>query len=314
MTSVRISSVCRGGSIRASRKLAAILAILMLPMAASPAFPTENGSQMYPVGTNTVFPGIAPSPGQTWWQNYNLYYSADTFGDNKGNSLVPGFQLDVAAYAPRFFHSWRAQIGPYGLASAFVVPIVYSSVGTDFGNNTDFNIGDVTLQPLYLTYANKEKTLFAYGGVDFNLPTFTALSRRYVTANPIVTLTWFPAKSVDVNMIALVELALSENASTGYRSGNLVVLEYSAHARPFAFLPKLSLGVNGYYVDQFTSDEADGVDIGFEGRSFAIGPELVYQIGESAGFAIKWQHEFDVKNRPEGEKFWFQFQKPLGSK
>lgn len=250
---------------------------------------------------------------RTWWQNYNLYYSADTFRDDKGNSLVPGFQLDVAAYAPRFFHGWRAEIGAFGRLG-FRGPNRLQQRQDHLGNDTDFNIGDVTLQPIYLTYANKEKTLFAYGGVDFNLPTFTAVSRRYVTANPIVTFTWFPAKSVDVNMIALVELALSENASTDYRSGNLVVLEYSAHARPFAFLPKLSLGVNGYYVEQFTSDEAGGVDIGFEGKAFAVGPELIYQIGKSGGFAIKWQHELDVKNRPQGDKFWFQFQMLFGSR
>jgi hypothetical protein len=295
-------------------KNAAILAMLTLSLVASQSFATENGSQMYPVGTNTVFPGIAPSQGQTWWQNYNLFYSADTFRDDKGDPLIPGFQLDVAAYAPRFFRGWRGEIGPFGLASAFVVPIAYSSVETAFSNDTDFSIGDVTLQPLYLTYANKTKTLFAYGGVDFNLPTYTVMSRRYVTANPIVTMTWFASKNVDFNIIALAELALSENASTDYRSGNLLVMEYSAHARPFAFLPKLSLGVNGYYVDQVTGDEVSGVDVGFEGRSFAIGPELVYQITESGGVAIKWQHELGVRNRPEGEKLWFQFQMPLGSR
>jgi hypothetical protein len=32
----------------------------------------------------------------------------------------------------------------------------------------------------------------------------------------------------------------------------------------------------------------------------------------SAGIAIKWQHEFDTRNRPQGEQVWFQFQVPLG--
>lgn len=294
-----------------AQRCAVVLAILAIAAPDSPVVATENGSQMYPVGTNTVLPGIAPSAGQTFWQNYNLYYSADAF-KLEGGSLVPGFQLDIAANATRLFHGWRTQAGPFGLASAFVVPVVYSRAESGFNTNEDFAIGDVTVQPLYLTYVNDGKTLFAYSGVDVTLPVGTAISRRYVAANPVVTATWFPTKAVDVNGIAMLEFALSENKSTNYRSGNLLVLEYSAHGRPFAWLPKLSVGVNGYYVKQFTSDRVEGADIGFEGRAFAIGPELVFQIGDAGGLALKWQHEFNVRNRPEGNTFWFQFQVPFG--
>jgi hypothetical protein len=285
--------------------------MLAIATANTPALATENGSQMYPIGTNTVLPGIAPPAGQTWWQNYNLYYSANTFRDGKGESLVPGFKLDVAASAPRIFHGWNAQIGPFGLASAFVASFVYKGVETALGADDDFDLGDVTIQPLYITYANDTKTFFAYSGVDFNLPSGTTVSRRYASADPIIAMTWFPAKSIDVNMIALLEFALSENERTGYRSGHLLVLEYSGHVRPFASWPMLALGLNGYFVDQFSGDEVRGLDIGFEGEAFAVGPEIVYQIGKSGGLAIKWQHEFDVRNRPEGEKLWLEFQVPL---
>jgi len=294
------------------RELAAILIMLAPVAGGSSAFATENGGQNYPFGVNTILPGVAPPPGQTWWQNYNVYYSADRFNDGNGNSLIPGFRLDVAAYAPRLFHSWDVHIGPFGLASALVVPFVYAGAKTALTSDHDFDIGDPTIQPLYLTYANGAKTFFAYGGVDFFVPTFTTVSRRYTSMDPILAMTWFPRKGVDVNMIALLEFALAKNASTDYRSGDLVVLDYSGHVHPFACLPKLALGFNGYYVDQFTGDEVAGVDIGFEGRSFALGPEMVYETSEAEGFAVKWQHEFDTRNRPQGEQLWFQFQVPLG--
>jgi hypothetical protein len=294
------------------REPAALLILLLIAFVCGRAGATENGGQNYPFGVNTILPGIAPPPGQTWWQNYNVYYSADTFKDGNGNSLVPGFELDVAAYAPRLFHSWDIKFGPFGLASAIVVPFVYLGVKTPLRNTDDFNIGNPTIQPLYLTYANETKTFFAYGGVDFFVPTYTAVSREYVSMDPIVTMTWFPRKGVDVNLIALVEIALSENRSTGYRSGDLLVIDYSAHVKPFPSLQKLSLGFNGYYLDQFSSDKQAGVNIGFEGRSIALGPELVYETGNASGIAIKWQHEFDVRNRPQGEQIWFQFQIPVG--
>jgi hypothetical protein len=73
----------------------------------------------------------------------------------------------------------------------------------------------------------------------------------------------------------------------------------------------LAVGFNGYFIDQFSSDEVGGIDIGFEGEAFAVGPEIIYQIGKSGGLAIKWQHELDIRNRPEGEKLWLEFQVPL---
>jgi hypothetical protein len=294
------------------RGIASVLIASAVAASPGPARATENGGQNYPFGVNTILPGIAPPRGHTWWQNYNVYYSANTFKDGDGESLIPGFALDLAAYAPRLFHSWDVKVGPFGLASAIVVPFVYVGAKTPLRNSDDFNVGNPTLQPLYLTYANETKTFFAYGGVDFFVPTYTAVSRRYTSMDPIVAMTWFPIKGVDVNMIALLEYALSENTSTDYRSGTLVVFDYSAHMKPFPSLQKLSVGFNGYLVDQFTSDRQAGVDIGFKGRSFALGPELVYETGDAAGIAIKWQHEFDVRNRPQGEQVWLQFQVPLG--
>jgi hypothetical protein len=296
------------------RLLAIIVCAFTPAISQNSAFATEHGGQSYPIGVNTVLPGIAPSPGQTFWQDYNVYYSAGTFKDDKGNSLIPGFKLDVAADAPRIFHGWDVQLGPFGLASALVVPFVYSDVRTAFSNKQDFDIGDPTIQPLYLTYVNRAKTFFAYGGVDFFVPTYTTESRRYLTADPIITMTWFPAKGIDINMMTLLEIPLTENTSTTYKSGDLLVFEYSGHCRPLSSLPMLSLGFNGYYVDQFSDDKLAGIDIGFRGQGFALGPEMVYQIGKAGGFAIKWQHEFDVRNRPEGEVVWFQFQVPSGGR
>jgi hypothetical protein len=294
------------------RTTAALSALLAGAVACGAACATENGGQNYPFGVNTILPGIAPPPGESWWQNYSVYYSAGRFNDANGRSLIPGYELDVAAYAPRLFHSWDASIGPFGLASAVVVPFVYVGVKTPADRSTDFDVGNPTIQPLYLTYANPAKSFFAYGGVDFFVPTYSAVSRDYVSMDPIVAITWFPRKGVDVNFIGLLEFALSENRSTGYRSGNLLVVDYSAHVKPFPSHPQLSVGFNGYYLDQFSGDELNGVDIGFEGRAAAIGPELVYETGTAAGIAIKWQHEFHVRNRPQGEQLWFQFQVPLG--
>ena len=293
-------------------KFAAVLNTLAIVLASNPVFATQNGGQSYPAAVNTFLPGIAPPPGQTWWQNYSGYYSADTFKDGKGNPLVPDFKLEVAVYGPRAFHSWKAQIGPFGLASAIVVPLVYVGSHVALRDEHDTAIGDPTLQPLYLTYSNDARNFFAYGGMDFFVPTYSSVSQRYVSADPIVTMTWFPTKGVDLNMIGLLELPLEETESTNYRSGNLLVVEFSGHIKPLSSMPLLSVGVAGLSLNQFSGDKVGGVDIGFEGEAFTIGPEIIYQIGKAGGFAFKWQPELNVRNRPQGDKFWFQFQVPLG--
>lgn len=294
------------------QNFAAILALIATVRASEPVFATEKGGQMYPVGVYTIVPGMVPPPGQTWLQNYGLYYSAGVFKDGDGKALIPGYALDVAAYAARFVHSWDVKVGPFGLASALVVPVVYSSGKTAISSDKDSGIGDLDVGSLYLTYVNDARTFFAYAGVDFFVPTDSPVSRRYTSTDPILAMTWFPAKGVDVSLVTLLELPLSENTVTNYRSGNLFVAEFSGHGQVLPSLPMLTVGLTGYWVQQFSSDKVGGIDIGFEGEAFAIGPELVYQIGQQGGFALKWQHEMDVRNRPQGDQFLLQVQVPLG--
>lgn len=74
-------------------------------------------------------------------------------------------------------------------------------------------------------------------------------------------------------------------------------------------LPGLWLGTQGYYYRQLTRDEQNGREFqdGHFGTAFAIGPEVRYAT-PFHGLQVtgKWQHEFGVRNRPDGERFWIQ--------
>jgi hypothetical protein len=39
---------------------------------------------------------------------------------------------------------------------------------------------------------------------------------------------------------------------------------------------------------------------------YAIGPQAQYNY-KNMSFTLKWQYEFEAKNKPEGDKFWFNF-------
>ena len=84
---------------------------------------------------------------------------------------------------------------------------------------------------------------------------------------------------------------------------------------PFASISNLFFGVGGYYVNQFTDDEINGVKVnpdGFRLRRIALGPQVVYYFSQKAGIAAKYQREFETENGPEGDRFWIQFVVPIG--
>jgi hypothetical protein len=83
------------------------------------------------------------------------------------------------------------------------------------------------------------------------------------------------------------------------------------------YLPNhFSLGIVGYWNEQLTADEGGPAILGdFKGRVFGIGPELSYQFTQSKTHPVtldlRWYHEFDAKNRVEGDAVFFTFSVPL---
>jgi len=104
-----------------------------------------------------------------------------------------------------------------------------------------------------------------------------------------------------------------QNDDTNYDSGNEMHLELAGKQ----YLPKhFSLGVVGYWNEQLTADSGGPALLGdFKGRVFGIGPELAYQFTQSKEHPVtldlRWYHEFDARNRVEGDGVFFTFSVPL---
>ena len=79
-------------------------------------------------------------------------------------------------------------------------------------------------------------------------------------------------------------------------------------AAAYEVLPKqLRLGVNGYWFDQISDTEINGVDAGDDEKVFAIGPGLVYHFSQDSHLFLNTYFESSVENRPEGERFNLRF-------
>src|ERR1035438_2826583 len=71
---------------------------------------TEGSGSVYPIGAETVLPGLTPAAGQTMFAEFSTTYQANGFLDGQGHSSVPGFKLPVYAFAPKFSHNWGVHL------------------------------------------------------------------------------------------------------------------------------------------------------------------------------------------------------------
>ncbi len=99
-----------------------------------------------------------------------------------------------------------------------------------------------------------------------------------------------------------------ENEDTDYRSGNELHADFVA-AKHFG---NWAVGVGGYVYKQVGGDSGEGASLGdFKGRATALGPQFSYSTASGLNIAGRYQHEFDVLNRPEGDKLWLNIAIPL---
>ncbi|TWC76438.1 hypothetical protein FB593_12011 [Rhizobium sp. SJZ105] len=295
-----------------SKPAVLILTLSVLLTTRSPAIATENGTTAYPIGVYTIANGIIPAPGETWVQNYSVYYDSSEYSDGSGNSLVPGFNSRAVVNATRVFHTWDETFGPFTLSSGVVLPLIGVDVRSDLSHSNDFALGDITLEPLYLGWSNPQKNFFIYGGVNVFVPTKTNVSNNFYSFAPDVNITWFPTSKLELSASFGAEFH-TKNPETDYQSGTVLFLDWAANYRAFDALPNLGIGIQGYAVKQVTDDKIAGVVVGdgFRQQGFAIGPQISYAIG-GGGIALKWQHEFDTEYRAKGDRVWLQFSMPVG--
>lgn len=268
---------------------------------------TEGGGGAYPNGAEDFMSGAVPPPG-TYFLNYLTYYSADKIKDGSGKSVVPDFDLKVTANVFRFLHVTKTQIlGGYWGMHIFV-PVVNVDVSLPIGSQSKTGIGDIIIDPLVLSWHSKNWHFAT--GVDIYIPTgqydknrLANVGRNYWTFEPIIAFTYLSDNGFDVSSKIMYDIN-TENKDTDYRSGQEFHFDYTV-AKKF---DKWSLGIGGYYYKQLTSDKVNGQKVasdGNKGQAFAVGPQIKYD-HKNMSFILKYQKEMEVKNKPEGDKFWFK--------
>jgi hypothetical protein len=275
---------------------------------------TEGGGGAYPNGAECFMAGAVPPPG-TYFLNYFTYYTADKLKIKDGSD-IDDFDLNVTANTFRLIHVTKQQIfGGYWGMHVFV-PILNVDVEMMGNGDSNFNLGDIIVDPFILSWHSKNWHFAT--GIDIFIPAGSSsddrlanTSRNYWTFEPIFAFTYLSDGGFEVSSKFMYDFN-TKNNDTKYQSGQEFHFDYLIG---YQFKP-WSIGLNGYYYVQVSDDEIDGdvvdnlgglpVSDGFKGQVFAIGPSIKYDY-KNMMFNLKYQHEMSVENKPEGEKFWVKF-------
>ncbi len=306
----------------------AVLALSLVACAAMDreALAVENGNPQWPIGVQTIIPAILPAAGETAYFNYTLYYHADSFKGANGNDLIPGFEANVLAEAPRIVHTWEAKLGPFNMSTGAILVGNFVKVEADpvpgvrlKDSVTGLNF--LYLTPLYLTY--NTPTLHLLYGPSAIIPVghfsehdLANPTNNYYSFHQEFAFTYFPKKNLEISTEGGLTFN-AENPDTNYQSGATFDIDWGVNWAPIASMPNLFFGLQGFYVTQFTDDEVNDVTVrpgGFRLEKIALGPQLIYYFSPKAGICAKYQREFDTKNGPEGDRYWVQFVFPIGRK
>lgn len=297
----------------AFRKLFIMLvaaAVLLSPVALTgPALATEGGGGAYPNGAEDFMAGALPPPG-TYFKNYLTYYTASKFKDNNGNDLIPDFKLKVVADVLRVIHVTNYQILGASWAVHAFIPLVYQDVKSSFWSDDRSGLGDIIVDPIILGWHFKNFHVTA--GLDIYIPVGpydknrqANIGRNYWTFEPVLGMTYLSDGGLELSAKFMYDIN-TENDDTKYKSGQEFHMDYTIG---YHVNKQWAFGIGGYYYYQTTEDEQNGAKVGpdgFEGRVFSIGPVVQYGY-KNMSFTLKWQPEFEARNKPEGNKFWFNF-------
>jgi hypothetical protein len=286
------------------------------------AWATENGTQHFPIGVNTISAGNLPPPGMLQYLDYlQVAPSPESHGAD-GKNTGANFDLTAEANASRFLYTWKGvSIAGLNYTTGLVVPIVNLNLNVNGAHGHNTSIGDIDVQN-YLGGHNQSHTLFYFFGLDTYIPTgsynvnrMINVGSNYYTFSPNANVTWMPTKRWELTGSIFPEFN-TVNHADHYHSGSDIDVDYGVTYRPFAHNQKLGVGLNGFFYKQLGDDTIDGAKVdgtGYKGRVFAIGPQARYDWA-FGGVVLKYQHEFAVVNRPAGEQVWLQFALPLFGK
>ena len=178
-------------------------------------------------------------------------------------------------------------------------------------------LGDIVLMPFMLNYninsnlnVNFRLVVYSQTG-DYEVGRLANTSKNFWTIEPTLALMYFGVNNgIEASVFVGADFNTG-NQDTSYLSGTQLHVDGTL-AQHFPLFGGLAgVGVNGFWYEQITPDSGSGANFSdFEARDAGLGPVLsyVFKVGKIDMIAeVKWLHEFETRNRLEGDTVWFKF-------
>jgi anthranilate 1,2-dioxygenase (deaminating, decarboxylating) large subunit len=273
--------------------------------------------------------GDMPHGGPGWYFiNYLQHYSAKRLTDQEGNrSPLANQKVEVDVDMVQVAYFSPNAIGDMHLGWTVLAPAIINQsvnigpVPTPAGPvnlSGKSGLGDITIGPMFQfkTVVGPNGPIFAQRiELDFLLP--TGRYNQNVAVNPGSNF-W----SFNPHWAATYWLTPKWSASTRlhyiYNSKNKDVAGggslqagQAVHANittEYAVTPQFRVGLNGYWLNQFTDTKIDGVaQPGRRDRVWAIGPGLLYNFSKDDALFFNAYFERGAKNVAEGNRFVLRY-------
>ncbi len=195
---------------------------------------------------------------------------------------------------------------PFGYAK-LEATITTAGGGSSFAERDSFNIADIALVPLELTWTIDNfsiqlgEAIYAPTGA-YDVDEVVNIGLNHWGFDTTLAVTYFNPETGTEVSVAPGVIFNTENDDTDYQTGTEFHLDFTANQ----FLSEtFALGIRGYYYNQFTGDSGSGARLGdFQGESFGLGPGFIWFPAFADGkLAVlgKWIHDFDATNRFESD-------------
>lgn len=315
--------------------LASTLGLLTLAVIASaeaadgPPPPSVNQPAGINLGGTSFYDGFAGPPGLSHLV-YLKYDSASSFRDKNGheNRAFDDPKLNVVTLLNQLSYYSPETIGAGAhLGWNLIVPIV--SLDGSFGDggarlkDNATGLGDITTGPQVqfdpIVDSHGRPVFVQRFAMNFILPTgkydkhkdFNQSSNFY-SVNPYWAATWMPAPRWEMSwrLHYLHNFKNDDPASSSpllfegqpvrdTQAGDAAWANFTAS---YEVMPKLSVGLNGYYFKQLEDDKVNGRTLAdSREKVLGIGPGLFWKASESEGFWLNLYHETNVENRAKND-------------
>lgn len=313
-------------------RVAAAVGGAALAAAASQAMATEGAASVYLLGSGGPGAAVMPPVKGVFLDNEVYYYDGSARGSKQfvvGGNVVAGLNATILADFPTVlwvpttnFLGGTLAVGgalPFGRPDVNVSAVVTGPLGGQVGlsrSDDAFVIGDPIATAALGWGSGKThiqlSTMVNIPIGDYRDGELANLAFHRWAGDVSLAGTWRDEQAGwDVSGKAGFTFN-GENEDTDYKTGTEFHVEGSVEK---LITPKFSAGVLAYYFEQVSGDSGEGAVLGsFKGRVTGVGGTAAYNfmLGKApATLRFRAIHEFDAKNRLEGDSFWLGLSMPL---